>query len=99
MRYVWRNGQFVSPKDNSPMPIPEREGVCAPRIQSDIPEYRSPIDGRPITSRTHRREDLKRNDCVEIDPPKNRRGYKNARFAAKHGLPLREDVAEKLKAA
>ena len=45
---------------------------------------------RPITSRTHRREDLKRNDCVEVDPPKKPRGFKNERYAKKHNLPLME---------
>ena len=30
--------------------------------------YDSPIDGRAITSRQQRIEDMKRNDCVEYDP-------------------------------
>lgn len=35
-------------------------------VQRDIC-YDSPIDGRPITSHAARREDLRRNDCVEWD--------------------------------
>ena len=30
--------------------------------------YRSPIDGRPITTAAQRREDMARNDCVEYEP-------------------------------
>jgi hypothetical protein len=30
--------------------------------------YDSPIDGRPVTSWHARREDLKRNGCIEYDP-------------------------------
>lgn len=30
--------------------------------------YDSPIDGRPITSKAARIEDLRRNDCIEYEP-------------------------------
>jgi hypothetical protein len=60
-------------------------------VRSDIAEYRSPIDGRLITSRAQRREDLLRNDCVEADPPPHRRGYRNPRFALRRRLPLIDD--------
>lgn len=36
-------------------------------VQRDIC-YDSPIDGKPITNKHARREDLRRNDCVEWDP-------------------------------
>lgn len=36
-------------------------------VQQDIC-YDSPIDGRPITNKQARIEDLRRNDCVEYDP-------------------------------
>lgn len=36
-------------------------------VQRDIC-YDSPVDGRPITSKQARIEDLRRNDCVEYDP-------------------------------
>ena len=36
-------------------------------VQADVC-YDSPIDGRPITSRQARIEDMKRNDCIEYDP-------------------------------
>lgn len=46
-----------------------RRVLSAPmlRVRQDI-RYRSPIDGRPITSMRARREDLARNDCIEYDP-------------------------------
>lgn len=37
------------------------------KVASDC-RYDSPIDGQPITTHAARREDLKRNDCVEYDP-------------------------------
>lgn len=95
-RYVWRNGAFRNPSTDEPMEIPVRFGVAKPYVQSDISEYTSPIDGKPITSRSHRRYDLESNDCVALDPPKKKREYRNPKFALKHGLPLAEDVREKL---
>jgi hypothetical protein len=70
--------------------------IRAPMVMRDIPEYLSPIDGRPITSRSWRRYDLESNNCVEADPPKRpekgarTRGLKNKRFAKKHGVHGRE---------
>lgn len=90
-RYVWRDGHFRD-RDGNPMDVPERDEVCAPMVCPDIREYRSPIDGSLITSRSHRRYDLEKNGCYEMDPPKRRRGYRNKRFAAKHGLPLNEEA-------
>ena len=94
-RYVWRDGTFRHSRTNEPMPIPEREGICMPAIQSDIPEYRSPIDGALITSRSHRRYDLEKNNCVPAEPRKKPRGYRNPKFALKRGLPLNEEAREK----
>jgi hypothetical protein len=75
------------------MALPYEGQVCAPMVVSDIPEYRSPIDGKLITSRSQRREDLKANGCVEFDrSSKTPKGIGNARFAAKHGLPLSEEA-------
>ena len=92
---VWRDGCWRNPVTGEPMEIPERDGLCTPHVISDIAEYRSPIDGRPITSRSARRYDLEANGCVELDPPKKKRGYRNPRFAAKRGLPLNEEVMDR----
>jgi hypothetical protein len=79
MRYVWRGGRFVDPATNEPMYIPEGP-VASPQLMRDIPEYRSPIDGKLITSRSQRREDLRANGCVEVDPPKDR-VFRRKRYA------------------
>ena len=43
--------------------------LCAPMIfvRPDVC-YDSPIDGRPITSRSARADDMARNGCIEYDP-------------------------------
>jgi putative FmdB family regulatory protein len=43
--------------------------ITAPMVfvKPDI-RYTSPVDGRPITSRAQRRDDLARNNCIEYDP-------------------------------
>jgi hypothetical protein len=89
--YLWKDGNWRDRRSGEPMWLPECDVIAAPRVQRDIAEYRSPIDGRPITSRSERCEDLKRNDCVEVEPrPAHKRGYRNPRFAVKRGLRLRE---------
>lgn len=100
MRYVFRGGQFVDPNTNEPMPLPEGDGVVMPMIQSDIQPYYSPCDGRLIGSRSARREDLARNNCVPYEPIGNMpKGLKNPRFAKKHGLEhmLTEEVRDQHK--
>jgi hypothetical protein len=89
--YTWRDGCWREKRSGKRTALPRGERIAGPRVWRDIPEYRSPIDGRPIASRSERREDLRRNGCVEIDPPRRPRGYRNARFAAKRGLRLNEE--------
>lgn len=90
--YIWRNGDFVDKRTGALMQVADPNAVCMPRVMRDTPEYHSPIDGRLISSRSARREDLKRNGCIEIDPPRKPKGYKNKAYAKKHNLPLREDA-------
>lgn len=66
--------------------------IKSPQVMGDIPEYRSPIDGKMITSRSWRRYDLESNNCVEADPPKKKFSFRNERFAAKRGLKLDPEV-------
>lgn len=40
----------------------------APSVQPDIPAYQSPVTGQWIDSRSARREDLRRNNCIEWEP-------------------------------
>lgn len=96
--YVMRNGELVEKKTSEPIAVPDGP-LQAPTVISDTPDYRSPIDGRMISGRAARREDLKRNNCVEagdssLSPIKRKGdGFRNPRFAKKYGLPLSESVA------
>lgn len=92
--YVWKDGGFVHKQTGERMQVPDGPIAC-PMVISDLDEYRSPIDGSLITSRSQQREDLKRNDCVLAEPRK-RREYRNPKFALKRGLPLAEDVRDSL---
>lgn len=95
--YILRNGELVEKKTGETAHL--REGPPqAPMVMRDIPEYRSPIDGSVISSRSFRREDLKKNNCVEWDPAfsptRGKAEFKNARFAKKHGLKLSESAKQ-----
>lgn len=90
-RYVWRDGSFVEKATGLPMVVADENAVCRPMIIRDVPEYRSPIDGRPITSRSHQREELKRNNCILAEPMRKPREYRNPQFAKKRGLKLAEE--------
>ena len=81
-----------------------RSDLAAPLVMREIAEYQSPIDGRPITSRTERNEDCKRNDAIPWEPGIGKNAgasertpgkYKNERFAKKRNLPLHESVKDK----
>lgn len=76
----------------------KRSSFPCPMIIRDISEYRSPVDGKLISSRSARREDLKRNGCIEWEPSLSKRvpGYSNPSFALKRGLPLNEVGMEKV---
>ena len=60
-----------------------KELKCLP---CDLPEYISPLTGRPVDGRTARREELKRNGCREVDPSEFQVEYKNEAFIKKHGI-------------
>jgi hypothetical protein len=93
MLYVWRGNGFIEKFTGRKMIIPSREKLCAPSVIPDIPDYRSPVDGRLIGSRSERRDDLKRNNCVEFEPSMSptKGKFKNPKFAAKRGLQVSEE--------
>lgn len=81
--YVWRNGDLVNKDTGEPMviydPLWEPE---SPYIVFDTPGYVSPVSGKWVDGRSARREDLKKNDCVELPPPtKERRQFNEERLA------------------
>lgn len=94
-RYVRRNGLFVNAQTGEPLLTDEQRNapLALPMIISDIPAYPSPIDGRMITSRSERRDDLKRNNCVEFEPSMSptKGKYRNKAFCEKRGLKVSEE--------
>lgn len=94
-KYVKRNGQWVSSSTGEPMLTDAERGapLAMPTVVSDIPAYASPIDGRMITSRSERRDDLKRSGCVEYEPSLSptKGKIRNKAFAAKRGLQVSEE--------
>lgn len=92
--YVFRNGGFVDKRTGEPLVLPARTEICAPLVMPDTPTYLSPIDGREISGRAARREDLKRNNCVDAgDMPRVNNGLiKSKKFARKHGLKWEGDA-------
>lgn len=55
----------IADRHNTPLCCDEHmlQKIEAPAIQTDIPAYQSPIDGRWINGKADRREDLKRHNC------------------------------------
>ncbi len=94
-RYVNRDGRWVSASTGEALLTDEQRQapLAIPMIISDIPEYASPIDGRMITSRSERRDDLKRNNCVEYEPSMSptKGKYRNKAFCEKRGLTVSEE--------
>lgn len=104
-RWIWdESRKDLVPAHEFIRPQMKRADFPAPSIMRDIQEYRSPIDGKPIGSRSTRREDLKANDCVEWEPGIGKKAgadkrtpglYRNPKFAKKRGLPLSEQGMER----
>ena len=86
-KYVWdkATNMLVEVEQNT------RLRCDAPQVMRDIPEYKSPLGTGWITSRSHRREELKRSGCREVDPSEWKSAYRNPHFAAKRGLPVARD--------
>lgn len=62
---------------------------------NDIPAYVSPLGTGEITSRSQRKEELKRHGLREVSPEEgpHRDGsrYSNEKFIRKHGIPVRDE--------
>lgn len=77
----------------------KRSDIPAPQIMREIDEYKSPVTGLPITSRTERDADCKKHDAIPWEPGIGKKAgakdrtpglYRNPKFAKKRGLPLSE---------
>lgn len=92
-RYVWNDDAgWLDKATGERMTVPERP-LSVPMITPAMAEYISPIDGRAISTRHERREDLKRNNCVEYEPSLSptKGKIRNKRFAEKRGLKVSEE--------
>lgn len=88
-KYVLRDGRLVDKDTGLPMLNQEERArpLQTPASYSDLPGYRSPIDGSWIEGRRARKYDLEKNNCVDANElSSGPRKLKNAKFAAKHGL-------------
>ena len=60
-------------------------GLSCPQVLGDIPEYVSPLGTGLVTSRSQRREELKRHGCREVDPGEFKPTYINPKNKARSG--------------
>jgi hypothetical protein len=89
-KYVLRDGRLVDKATGLPMLNQEERArpLQTPASYSDLPGYRSPIDGSWIEGRRARAYDLQKHGCIDANdlPSKTSGKLKNAKFAAKHGV-------------
>lgn len=92
----FRTDQLYDKSTGERMRVPRRRGFCRPHLWSDMLEYESPMEeGKIITSRSHRREDMAKHGMVAWEPINNRpRGYADAKFCKENNLPHSEAAAE-----
>jgi hypothetical protein len=85
-------GMMVDKATGEPMnPEPINGDFPCPRVWSDIEPYQSPVDGRVISGRRAKRDDLARSGCIDAGDLKTATGgrFKNKRFAEKWGMTSR----------
>lgn len=64
-RYVFRDDQWVERGTGEPLVAPDR--VASPFVLSDV-EYKSPLSGKLVTSRSQRRDEMKMHGVREVAP-------------------------------
>jgi hypothetical protein len=77
--YEWKASQVTS----SDFPCPT--------VKPDIQEYRSPIDGRLITSNRQRRDEMRAHGCIPWEPGVNQSAKMHPRdpnWSQKHQRPM-----------
>ena len=75
--YKYRNGEVIYAVEDGVVIIDKRDSVPSAKsfqVMPDIQPYKSMIDGRMITSRSHHREHLHANDMVEVGNDSSLRG-------------------------
>ncbi len=72
-RAIYRGGKLYAEYDGDTLtyltpdyvPAP-RSGLPSPSIMRDIGEYKSPLDGKMITSRSQHRDHMREHDVIEV---------------------------------
>lgn len=90
-RYVWREDGFYDRATGERMEAPER--VCRPMVVKDV-VYKSPLSGREVTSRSERREEMKRHNVREVDPTEYRPTYRKKENAIRNGGEWNPDAGK-----
>jgi len=96
-RYIWKDGAFRTPETGERMPVPERDGVCLPRIVAESFEpFISPVTGMPVTSRAEHRYDLAASGCRVMEPSESptKGKLRNKSFTAKRGLSVSDEYRD-----
>ena len=96
-RYIWKDGAFRDPGTGEAMPMPERDGICLPRIVIEQFEaFESPATGQIITSRAEHRYDLAASGCRILEPDESptKGKLRNRSFTEKRGLPVSDEYRD-----
>jgi hypothetical protein len=96
-RYIWKDGTFRDPGTGERMPVPERNGVCLPRIVTEqFQPFESPATGKMITSRAELRYDLAASGCRLLEPDESptKGKIRNRKFAEKRGLKVSDEYRD-----
>lgn len=81
-RYVWKDDGFYHRETGERMEAPER--VCLPAVIKDV-AYFCPVSMKPVTSRSERREVMKRHNVREVDPSEYKPTYRHKKYAIRNG--------------
>lgn len=80
-RYVFdRDGDLVERKTGEPLNGNMPDRVASPMLMRDV-AYKSPLSGKPISSRSQRREEMKVHNVREVDPGEFKPVYRSKKWA------------------
>jgi hypothetical protein len=88
-RYVMRDGALVDKSSGEPMKIYHGWTPATPQIMPDMEPFISPVSGEVVGGRAQRREDMKRNDCIDGRDIPRRPYVLSEKYARLTGLPLK----------
>jgi hypothetical protein len=88
-RFIFdKAGNLVERKTGEPLAAPDR--IASPMLVRDV-HYKSPLSGKPVTSRSQRREEMKIHEVRELDPSEFTPTYRSKKYAERqrgHHQPI-----------